>query len=41
MIKDIAKDLVEVLAKVGGSSNIIGLSAEQTSSLASAFLSIG
>jgi len=36
-----AKDLIEVLAKVGGSSSIIGLSAKQTSSLASAFLSMG
>ncbi|MCT7405606.1 phage tail tape measure protein [Aliarcobacter cryaerophilus] len=36
-----ARDLVNVLAKVGGSSKVFGISAEQTASLASAFLSMG
>lgn len=36
-----ARDLVNVLAKVGGSSKVFGISAEQTASLASAFLAMG
>ncbi|WP_419673810.1 phage tail tape measure protein [Aliarcobacter butzleri] len=36
-----ANDLVNVLARVGGTSKVFGLSAEQTASLASAFLAMG
>ena len=36
-----AKDVINVLARVGGSAKVFGLSAKQTSSLASAFLSLG
>lgn len=36
-----ARDIVNVLARVGGSAKVFGLSAKQTSSLASAFLSLG
>ncbi|MCT7650927.1 phage tail tape measure protein [Aliarcobacter butzleri] len=36
-----AKDLVNVLARVGGNSKLLGITAEQTASLASAFLSMG
>jgi len=36
-----AKDLVNVLARVGGNSKLLGITAEQTASLASAFLAMG
>jgi len=36
-----AKDLVNVLARVGGTSKVFGITAEQTASLASAFLAMG
>ncbi len=36
-----AADIVNVLARVGGTAKVFGLSATQTSSLASAFLSLG
>lgn len=36
-----ANDLVNVLARVGGTSKVFGISAEQTASLASAFLAMG
>ncbi len=36
-----AKDIVNVLARVGGSAKVFGLSAKETSSLAGAFLSLG
>ncbi|CAM3514468.1 phage tail tape measure protein [Arcobacter aquimarinus] len=36
-----AKDLVDVLSRVGGTSKVFGISAEQTASLASAFLAMG
>lgn len=36
-----AKDLVDVLARVGGTSKVFGITAEQTASLASAFLAMG
>ena len=36
-----AKDLVDVLARVGGTSKLFKLTAEQTASLASAFLAMG
>jgi TP901 family phage tail tape measure protein len=36
-----AKDVINVLSRVGGSAKVFGLSSKQTSSLASAFLSLG
>jgi len=36
-----AKDLVDVLARVGGNSKVFGITAEQTASLGSAFLAMG